>query len=390
MNHPFPLYLLIASLALAAAIIRMKQIPFLSPYGIFLIFQCLYNIVPWFAGPRFGEAPGSIHTMLILSATANIAFVVAIAVFYRHYDFKALEPATKRKRRRYVLICLPIFLLSAVLCHFWGWHVFASVASASGANWMTRITSYVKEFCIATYLYYVCTYAVDRYAGLLFSGLMIIMVIDGARTNFFPVIVVTLMLWQATSKVAGWKIWLGFLTGVVGIVAIRGILIGATGIGIVLGGVVLEGCMGSFSSTQSIFAIQHMLNPPYTLGIRPLSVWSSKIYPWIRGDFAPLGGYYYVAGTVADFGYLGPALETFCFGWLLCHSERWKQTRPLIYFAFMSTLGILFAKVTLANGLKLLAAQLFFLGMIVSVRKNKRFLAAPPPEVKFQTLNDHD
>ena len=63
--------------------------------------------------------------------------------------------------------------------------------------------------------------------------------------------------------------------------------------------------MAPYSSIQSIYAIQHMSNPPYLYGIGFMDTWVEGISGVIVGGFSPLGGNYYVAEAVADFRYPG-------------------------------------------------------------------------------------
>ncbi len=353
-----------ASVLLVLAVLYRRQIPLISPYGIFIAFQCLYNLLPW----AFRGLPGldldAVDEQLIIATVANVVFAIIIATGYRRYDFLPVLPATKRSRRRYIIACLPLFVTTAILCHFFGWHIFAVPGSVVATGGMASVTAYFKHFCVATFLYYLIRYGIDRYAILLLSGLAVITAIDGARTDLFPVLVIFLMFWQGHKATSQWKLITFFGIGVVLLVVIRGLLIGTSGIDLVFRPIVAEGILGASSSIQSIFAVQHMAQPPYLFGFGSLDSWIAGIDPWIIGDFAPLGGFYYVADGVANFGYFGPILETAAFAWILCKSEKWRQTRPLIYLAFMSSFGLLFTKVHLVNGIKLFLAELAFLTIL--------------------------
>ena len=110
--------------------LRHRKIPFVSPYGVFLAFQCLYNLIPWFTVNVnvnvnvLGLDADAINQQVFLSTTSNLAFALAIGIFYKEYDFPQQPFVPKRKSRRYVLACFPIVLITIVLCYFWGWHVF--------------------------------------------------------------------------------------------------------------------------------------------------------------------------------------------------------------------------------------------------------------------------
>ena len=379
-----------SSLFLAVLVFAWRRVPLVSPYGMFLAFQGLYNLVPWYASSLFpglfSVDPEVISTQLVLSSTANLAFAAAVALLYRKVEFGAREIVAPVIGRRYLRWSIPLFLITAVLCHYYGWHTFAAIGSADETTAATSLTAYAKHACVATYLYAIYRFGIGRTTWLLFFAIMVIMMIDGGRTAFFPVIVVTLMLWQARRHVSILKIALVFLVAVVLLQVIRGIVVGNTGIDLVAGPLFTEGYMGSFSSRQSIIAIQNMSEPPYQFGIGSLETWSKSIYPRTPGEFAPLGGYYFIAEAVAHFGYFGPALFAFIFGCVLSYSEQWKRRYALLYLAFTVTIGILFVKAPLLVESKLFLAQLLCLLLLDAMHRYRkvvqwstaRILAQPP------------
>jgi hypothetical protein len=379
-----------SSLFLVVLVFAWRRVPLVSAYGMFLAFQGLYNLVPWYTNSLFPGLfpldPDVISTQLVLASTANLAFAVAVALFYRQVELRAREIPAPVIGRRYLLWSMPLFLITAVLCHYYGWHTFAAIGSADETTAATSLTAYAKHACIATYLYAIYRFEIGRTTWFLFFAIIVIMSIDGGRTGFFPIIVVTLMMWQAKSHVSIVKIALVFLVAVALLQVIRGILLGNTGIDLVAGPFFTEGYMGSFSSRQSITAIQNMSEPPYQFGIGSIENWSKDIYPRIPGEFAPLGGHYFVAEAVAHFGYFGPALFAFVFGCVLSYSEQWKRTHALVYLAFTATIGILFVKTPLLVESKLFLAQLLFLLLLEAMHRYRkvvewsaaRILAHPP------------
>ena len=366
------------SVVIALLVLRYRKIPLLSPYGIFLAFQCLYNLIPLASVKVLGLDVDAINQQVFLSTTANIAFALAIGLFYKEYDFPQQPFVPKRRSRQYILACFPLFLITCVLCYFWGWHVFVQSLSQSGialeGGGMRSVTAYAKHACIACYLYYLGRYRLDRYSMVLLAGLLVIVAVDGSRNNIFPVLVLTLMLWQSVKKIPTGKILTIFVICIAVLMGLRGVIIGATGLDTIAGPFVVEGAMAPYSSIQSIYAIQHMSSPPYLYGIGSMGTWEKGITGVIVGAFTPIGGFYYIAEAVADFGYYGPVIETFCFGWLLTRSEKWKRQRPLLYFAFISTVGIVFVKSQISNGVKLFIAVSFFLAIISLLHRLKMLL----------------
>jgi hypothetical protein len=393
--------LFLGSVVLLLGVARVKKIPFISPYGIFLVFQCLYNLVPFCISlTGLGMDRQAILAQLVLAASANVTFALAFWIWYRPNGLPRPQPGLKSGRLNYLLILFPVFLGTLLLCHLYGWHTFASADAAGvpgGAPY--TITAYSKHFFIACYLYYIYKFGLDRYAWYLFVGVLVVMGVDGGRTDFFPAIVLTLMIWREQSKTSRLKLVLLCSIGLFAVVAARSLVIsGGSAVAKFGATIFTEGTMGSYPCTQSIYALQHSGRElPYSFGasyivdpllwILPqggsgtggdtfLSRWVDAIYGVIPGEFAPMGGFYYMAEAIAAFGWGGPAIVAFVFGALITSMERNKQRFPLLYLAFMSTVGLLFVKTIFGNVFKLFVVQLIFLVAFNQVRKVKALLSA--------------
>lgn len=368
------------SILLAVLCLRLRKIPLVSPYGMFIAFQCLYNVVPWVAGLMlplaFDVDPDVIRVQLWLSASANVAFaLVALIPRIPHPLLEDREFLNDRAAMHYLWWSLPVFLIAAVLCHFYGWHTFVSAANVDEGTVMNQLASYSKHACVAVQLYAITRFGMRRLTWLLFFALMALMIIDGSRTDFFPVIVINLMLWQEVRKVKLGKLATILALGLVLMQVVRGVVVGNTGFDMVGGPFLTEAYMGSFATRQSISAIQRMTDPPYQLGVGSVDTWAKVIYDRIPGKFAPLGGFYFETEAIAHFGYFGPAIFAFAFGLLLRLSERWKRGHPLFYLAFLASAGILFVKTPLLNSAKLMISCLFFLAVIYWLGRARRLLA---------------
>jgi hypothetical protein len=241
--------------------------------------------------------------------------------------------------------------VTAVFCYFYGWHTFASV-TADAATTENSATSYLKTASIAVYLYSICRFGIGRTSWLLFSGLIAIMLIDGGRTSFFPAIVLTLMFWQSGYGIKTRNIIFFFIGAVILMQLVRGFLIKNSGLDLILGPFVSEGFMSSYSTRQSIYAVLHMSDPPFQFGVGSFEKWAHDIDPYTPGEFAPMGGVYFIGEAVANFGYAGPAIFAFVFGCVLTFLEQWKRRKKFLYVAFNGTIGVLFAKTSLMGEMK--------------------------------------
>lgn len=393
------LAIFLLSIVALLATAHLKNITLLSPYGLFIAFQCLYNLTPWILGSILANDSSTMNIQLLLAASANVAFALAYSVCFRREGFVACPPVPRRIPLKYFVLTLPLFLFSAVLCFFYGWHTISTTATGSALN---TIAAYMKHLFIAAYLYCIYRFGLNRYVAVLFIELLVLMGIDGGRTDFLPVIILTVMIWRDTyPQVSGKRLFAVLFLGIFASIGVRAAVVqeGQSALVRLSTPITAEGIMGSASATNSIFAMQHSKDPlPYSFGgsyiVDPLlwllpqshsavghgtflSRWERGVYPHIEGEFAPMGGFYYMAEALSDFGWAGPFIVTLMFGTLLARVERVKNRWPLFYLAFASTIGLLFEKVIFGNVFKLFFILYLFLIAMATIAKAKKYLAIP-------------
>lgn len=338
----------------------------------------------------------------LLSATATVCFSLVFLVFYRRVKLEQPITGTLNQRRRFVLLLLPVFVVACVLCEKYGWHrlTFADI-NAGGANLaggMFTVTAYVKYYFVATFLYYLYRFGIDKYAWLLLGEHVVVMLIDGGRTTFLPIAL--LILFMASdlpiSKSKLRRLYIGAAIGVVMSIAARALIIKDNSLLIKMTvPITVEGTMGSYSSLQSIYAAEAGLNPSYTYGasyvLDPLAwflptgplrnslsffqKWVNDISNVIPDQFSPMGGFYYVSEAVAAFYFWGPALVTMAFGLVLVWVERYKNRFRLLYIAWIPTVGVLFVKTIFGNVIKMFIINLVFIGSMILIRKARDLIA---------------
>jgi hypothetical protein len=158
--------------------------------------------------------------------------------------------------------------------------------------------------------------------------------------------------------------------------------------------IIVEGDMGSYSTMQSIYAIQHHggTELPYTFGgsyvVDPIlwllprggktgaahsfyDNWIQSISVLLPDNFSPMGGAYFISEAVAAFSYLGPFVVALGFAFLLILMERNKQRWYPVYLAFTVTIGLLFVKMVFGNAFKLFFVQMVFLSFFIMGRRLK-------------------
>ncbi|MEZ2348034.1 hypothetical protein [Terriglobus sp. RCC_193] len=420
------IYLFAISIVFTMFVARRKKIRVLSPYGIFIVFQVLYNLMPWVVASSgvtstllsLLSETRFIDIQLVLSAIANMCFGLVYLFFYRPVPFS--EPPrtiSPNARKNYLLCAFPLFLVLCLLCHQYGWHQLTHAGIETGEaieslGGMFTVTAYFKFFFVSVYLYYLYRFGLDKGAWILLSEHVLVLIIDGARATFVPVFLVTLFI--LIDKISNPRklkaIYILALGGFLLSMLTRALVFENSSLlqGVVVP-VTVEGTMGDYSSLQSIQGMEQLPNPHYTLGANylldpifwlvPRAIgregllffdrWTAGLAPILSDRFAPMGGFYYVSEAVAAFSYVGPPIVTLLFAFSLIWVDQHKNMYRILYFAWMPTIGLMFVKVPFANGFKLFLVQ--FLGMcllkamgrykIVLPRKPMTSIASPRREV---------
>ena len=399
------LSLFLCSLLFLLWVSRRRNIEALSLYWVFAAFQCLYNIVPWvtcqlnITAMRLLSDRAVIDAQLILSAVSNVGFGFIFLFFYRNIPLAISRPSSRpQQHRNFVLLAFPVFLLVCVLCAKYGWNQFATGAETGTPGGMFTVTAYTKHLFIAIFLYYLYRFGIDRWGWVLFAENGIVMFIDGARTTFLPVAIVTCLVYAAQlSRAQRKKVYLLALVGVFASIGARSIILSkqSTVLENLIAPVAVEGSMGAYSSLQTIYAVQHHVNDGYTYGasylVDPLldflprgelrdndkflKRWEHNIDMGIPDEFAPLGGFYYQAEAVAAFGYIGPPLITTLFAACLVCMETIKNRHLLVYLVWGGTIGVLFVKTNFANDFKVFVTQFLFTATLTAAHAYRVFMA---------------
>jgi hypothetical protein len=406
-----PIYFFAVSIVFAMFVARWKKIPLLSPYGIFLAFQLLYNVTPWLLlmlGVQTSlfellSDAQVINIQLWLAGTANLCFGLTHLLFYRRV--KLTQPVVAvpaNSRRNFVLLVLPLFLVTCILCEKYGWHrlTFAEL-NAGGveiAGGMFTVTAYAKYCLVGIYLYYLYRFGIDKWSWVLLGGHVIVMLIDGGRTTFLPIALLTVFILNDTSidRQKMRKVYLAAGLGIVLSIAARAVIIKDNSLLVKMTvPVTVEGTMGAYSSLQAIYVAEFHHNASYTYGssyvFDPLvwflptgslrnrlsffQGWVDSISNIIPDTFSPMGGFYYLSEAVSAFYFLGPPIVTTLFSLMLVWVERHKNKHRLIYIVWTPTIGILFVKTIFGNIAKTFIISLVLVGILIAARHLRDLVA---------------
>jgi hypothetical protein len=404
-----------------------REIPLLSTFGIFSLFQFLYNFAPWataFLGidtvifPLLGDLRLA-EMQLYLATSANLCFGICFLSFYKRVRLDVVPITLESERRRVTFFwtLFPLFLLAAVLSHFYGWNEITALTmdtDGSVAGGMFTVAAYVKYAFVGAYLYYLYRFGFDKWAGLLLLEHTIVMLIDGARTTYLPLALFSLIVIGDDKKNEARR-------GRLYVIAAVGLLLSLVTRALILTGdtsfvektfapVMIEGAMGSYSSLQSLSAIMRGGHLSYTFGLSylvdPLSwfvptgpvrdglsffqYWVDSISRNLTEPYSPMGGFYYMAEASAAFSYAGPGLITSAYGIFLVWIERRKNSIRIFYIAAIPTLGILFVKTIFGNLMKMFIIQLGFVLCFAAAGKSYAWLKRQSLPDDLQLISRQD
>lgn len=410
--HMIPLSFFLCSLLFLLWVSRRANIEAISLYWVFASFQCLYNLIPWITlqlnlpAMQLLSDRHVVDTQLILSAISDISFGCIFLAFYKNTPLTISRPRPlPSQQRNFALLTLPLFLLTCVLCAKFGWNQFATGAQTGSPGGMFTVTAYVKHIMVGVFLYYLYRFGIDRWGWILFAENGIVMFIDGARTTFLPVAVITCMVYAAQlDRAKRKKVYVLALVGLLASVGARSIILSkqAGFIENLMAPVAVEGSMGAYPSLQAIYAVQHHANNGYTYGAsylvdplvellpkgdlrdkgQSLTNWEHGIDLGIPDKFAPMGGFYYQAEAVAAFWYFGPLLITSLYAASLVWMERTKNRHLLFYLVWAGTIGVLFVKINFANTFKIFLTQFLVAKGLWAVHNYRIFMGRKTTDPK--------
>ena len=408
-----PICLFCASLVFAIFVARKRRLRLLSPFGVMMAFQALYNLTPWLTAriaPETALFPllfdlRTIDIQLILASTANFAFSFVFFFFYRNARIAHVPRGSGIASRNYLLLSLPVFVTTCAFCGKYGWHQLTLAGYEAGGTdalgGMFTVTAYVKFFFVGIYLNYIYKFGLDKGAWVLIAEHILVMIIDGARATFLPVFIMTLFILadktNASRKLR--SIYLAAIGGLLVSIGTRAVIIHETNFfRTMLAPVAVEGAMGDYSCLQSIHGVEtlprlhyawgatYVVEPfvwliPRSIGresLSPFSHWIKELSPSLTDEFAPMGGFYYLSEAIANFSYLGPAIVTSIFAGVLIWVDHRKNTHRLLYLAWMPTMGLMFVKVQFGNGFKLFLIELLSLQLLRALGRARRLLPQKP------------
>lgn len=371
------IWLFLASLFFLFRIKIQKNITLLGPFGFFIGYQIIYNIIPWLASildlklfSLSGETD-LLAAQLLIGSFCNVAFGIVYFMAWRPTAAPVITASVYRINPQ-ILFGLA-YLPTLYMVQHYGWNNFGQVMQTGGTpTLLNSIASFMKLFLIACFIHCLSLFRFSRSNLTILGGMILLLFVDGARTNFMMIISLCLFfaydggrLRVSTKNVTG--IGLVFVIFVLS----RSLRLQNDFYQNILDTFLAEGIIGSYMNIQTIYILKYFPNISPTFGanyfidpvisLTPLSSmingsfdnWITRISPNLIETFAPVGGFYYTAEALASFGWSGPAFITTLYAIITVKLNNELTRNPNIYLLYLCTFGCLFSKTQFINCFKL-------------------------------------
>lgn len=394
---------------IAVMVAGRVNIPITSSYYLFISFSLLYCAYMYIGsnietgGLSLLEDKELVNYVILNALTGLLFFVI----FYKQsstYKRKLVNRLVENKTN-YTLsppLFLPVYLaLLFVLVFFsksYGWHA-VSREGVEGAE--ASLFAYGKYFyvCMALAALW-CNPLSKKWIMFILLTQVALMFFDGGRTTFFGLIVA--YAWILSKNGINLKLYqVGYLIlFALLLLASRALVLGEGLIDGMVSSLVAEGIFAGYTGLQMadyvrrggdfLYGITYLFDPIIYLlpkGTREnyLFFFTSSVANYSgQESFGPLGGFFWIAEAITNFGIFGGAIVGSMYGYLLAKLEFGHNGNDFYRMSIIAALGCLLAKYYLANGVKI---AIFYLGaaFIIKIVFLKRRYAARPAKVNQST-----
>lgn len=376
------LLFLAASLAVGRGLRRGLML--FSPYYFFIGFNLLYCacatqavFMEVYTLPLMGDR--RITTLLVSGGwLALIGFSTGYLWNCREQEYG--NPPLRSLDATFWLLYIPLWLLISAIAPTYGWHAFTREAGGQGGGAAYTVFAYAKYLfnCMGLLYFYAKSFSARGPMLLIIGSQTLLMLLDGGRTTYFGFMLAVAWLYNQdyrlnTSRALVYVVVFGSL-----IVITRLLSFAESSVSLFFESVVYEGVFGGYSAMQTVAEYQY--STPYFLlgasylfdpfiyllpaGTRENLLFFGQLAGRISSDiedFAPMGGFYFIAEAYANFGLAGCFLVSALFGHVLRRVELSRPRWRWLAMAFIATLGSIFSKALFANSVKLFVTYAVFL-----------------------------
>lgn len=383
-----------------------KNITILGPFGFFVIYQIIYNFTPWLTA-SFGiflfplsRQEDLLSIQLLLASLSNIAFGTVYLLSWTPTS-TPMTPMNKYRGNPQILFW-SVYVPTLFMVQNYGWNNFSQVIQAGGSpSIMNSLASFMKLFLIASFIHCLILHRFSKSNNFILLALVILLFVDGARTNFMMIIALCFFyIYDGGKRKLNWRYALGGLSVLLAFVLSRSLRLEKDFTQNIIETFIAEGVTGSYMNLQTIYILKYHSSIPLTFGqnylIDPfvsltpfasifrgsLENWIDAITPYLTETYAPAGGFYYMAEALASFGWIGPPVITGLYAAVIVRLNNRIKAHQSIYLLFLASFGCLFSKTQFLNCFKLfvLISISFFLIQKILVTSSPALSKKKEPE----------
>lgn len=356
----------------------------ISPASLFLIFNLLYCFglllahsyysgtikIPLLQERKYIDtvtltALGGALSFIFLYMYKNNSKSSAVVNVSLYYDIRT---------NLIVSVLLGLSLLLVLFASSYGWHAITHERVVE-VSFATTLYAYGRYALIVISLIYLSIKPyVKSVVFFVFFINVVVMLFDGARTTFLGLALGYLFILHRSGLRLGLKKNTLILIVLFFIPAARALALSSDFLSAMVASFAAESTMGGYTSLQGVeatinggalFGLSYVLDPIIYLLPRALRdgnmLFFNHIASYLYGeDFAPLGGFYYIAEAYSNFYEFGGVIVAGVFAILLRMAESVKIKNYYLGLIFVATFGATFCKVYFANEVKVFLVFLFF------------------------------
>jgi len=388
------------SFVFLAFVFLAKRIPLASNFTIYSFFALLYSLFPalvfadavpyyWTTWTTLSDSELVVATHLGITAACNMAFGSVFLFGLRRY---ATPSAPLFDRPHCSSGCVLVFVVYIVFCVAMTYlgSVFTYGTGAVKNELVHSLMSNGKVLLSALYILFIVRFGFSWLTVVMLGGYVVLMLVEHSRWYFITVLVTTLVYLQNRGKVSNFKVILSVLGAAallsyVALIRVEDQMGANLDISIQSWDDVLvlleallapfygEGVFGSYMALQTYdlfwsgqpafytFFLDYIVDPLVYLIPRILyvavdvykddvgifSYFISSNQPYLDEQYAPLGGFQYLAQAMSAVPFVGPVLITLAFAGAAVWFENRRRRSPLLelhYYLFTAGFGFVFLK----------------------------------------------
>ncbi|OZB49600.1 MAG: hypothetical protein B7X60_00560 [Polynucleobacter sp. 39-45-136] len=376
---------------LALLVGAKRKVPIISCYYLFIAFSLLYCAYMFFGSDVETGGLSLLENYEIINYVVSSTLLgLLFFIFFYWYGTDSKKFVKKQgfvySKKEYVRkdIFLPTYIaLLTILIIFaknFGWH---AVSRDGVVGIETSLFAYGKYFFVCMGLMGLWVEPLSKkWAIFILLTQTFLMLFDGGRATFFGLVVAYAWILSVNGvNLKASQMGYLFLFALI-LLASRALVLGEGLIDGMVSSVVAEGIFAGYTGLQMgdyvlagggyLYGFSYLLDPIIYLlpqGIREnyLLFITLSVNNYIgKENFGPMGGFFWIAEAIANFGFFGGAVIGSVYGYFLSKLENYQTGKGYYKIFIVAAFGSLLSKYYVANGVKI---AIFYLIAALIIKK---------------------